>query len=41
MTLDEARERFFESAAFFQEAAGLKRKYYLFNGDTGGGVYVW
>ena len=41
MSLEDARTRFLESAAFFQQAEGLKRKYYLFDGKTGGGVYVW
>ncbi len=41
MSLEGARVRFLESAAFFQEADGLKRKYYLFDGKSGGGVYVW
>jgi hypothetical protein len=41
MSLDDARTRFLESAEFFQKAEGLKRKYYLFDGKTGGGVYVW
>ncbi len=42
LTLDEAKEKFQETAPKYQKVSGLIRKYYLFlPDDTAGGVYLW